>query len=259
MKIIIVDDNVSMRKVLAALFQSQGHQVVASLEDGSQLAKSVKEFDPDLVCLDQNMPGKSGLELLKELSGELSHLDVVMITGSDDPKLVGQSADAGAVGFLHKPFSQEQIINELKHVEESRKVMQKGADPEAEGDAPAMQRYTAIVVDDNGSMRMLLKGILEGMGVKVLESLANGRSAIDAAKQHQPNIVCLDVDMPIMSGLEALPQIMEQSPQTKVVMITGNATRDIVDAAVQGGAKAYVIKPLRPAHVEGCIRKLLTM
>jgi DNA-binding NarL/FixJ family response regulator len=63
--------------------------------------------------------------------------------------------------------------------------------------------------------------------------------------------------MPGMSGLEALPQIRLASPKTKVVMITGNAGRAIVEAAVSGGAKGYFLKPIRPAKVEEFMKKLL--
>jgi DNA-binding NarL/FixJ family response regulator len=63
--------------------------------------------------------------------------------------------------------------------------------------------------------------------------------------------------MPGMTGLEALPQICAASPKTRVVMITGNAGRQIVEAAVAGGAKGYFLKPIRPAKVEEFIKKLL--
>ena len=63
--------------------------------------------------------------------------------------------------------------------------------------------------------------------------------------------------MPIMSGLEALPLIREVSPKTAVIMVTGNASRDFVQAAISGGARGYVIKPVRPAHLETIVRKLM--
>ena len=60
-----------------------------------------------------------------------------------------------------------------------------------------------------------------------------------------------------MTGIEALPQVRAASPQSKVVMVTGNASRPIVEAAVAGGAKGYFLKPIRPAKVEEFLGKLL--
>ncbi|MCX7177291.1 MAG: response regulator, partial [Proteobacteria bacterium] len=110
MKILIVDDNLSLRKVLAAFFESHHHEIVAMLEDGYELLACAQQHRPDLVCLDYNLPGRDGLELLTELHAAAPEIDVVIITGSDDPELMGKAAGAGAAGFLHKPFSQPQIL-----------------------------------------------------------------------------------------------------------------------------------------------------
>ena len=59
----------------------------------------------------------------------------------------------------------------------------------------------------------------------------------------------LDVNMPEMGGLEALPLIRAASPHTAVVMVTGNADKTVVAVAASHGASGYIIKPLRPAHV----------
>ena len=259
MKILIVDDNLSIRKVLSALFEAQGHQVVDALEDGSKLLECVKQHSPDLVCLDYHLPGQNGLELLATMHTSAPAIAVVLITGSNDPDLVGRAANAGASGFLHKPFSQPQILEELKHIEEGRRIVANTSEqrPVLDLREPQPTRGTVVLVDDMSSMRMLLKGILENIGFTVVQSVGNGEAAVKAAKDHHPALMCLDVDMPVMSGLEALPLIREASPQTKVVMVTGNTGKAFVDAAVAGGAKGYIMKPIRPAHVEALMKKLM--
>ncbi|MFA6310948.1 MAG: response regulator [Sterolibacterium sp.] len=259
MKIIVVDDNLSMRKVLSALFESQGHSVVASLEDGTKLTECVKQHAPELVCLDYNLPGRNGLELLAELHASSPDIDVIMLTGSNDPDLVGRAADAGASGFLHKPFSQPQILEELKQVEENRRVIARAASAGPAPDilASRQPKRTALIVDDSGSIRLLLKGILQDIGLDVVQTVGDGPESIEAAKKHLPDVVTLDVDMPRMSGLEALPLILQASPWSKVVMVTGNPNKSFAEAAIAGGAKGYILKPLRPAYVEAFMKKLL--
>ncbi|MCX7175193.1 MAG: response regulator [Proteobacteria bacterium] len=257
MKIVIVDDNLSMRKVLSALFESHGHQVVAALEDGSKLSECVKQHQPDLVCLDYNLPGRNGLELLAELHSSSPDIDVIMLTGSNDPDLVGRAANAGASGFLHKPFSQPQILEELKHVGENRRMIARTAGGESAPQVPGHSKRTAVIVDDSGSIRLLLKGILQEIGLNVLQTVGDGLEGVEAVKKHLPDIVTLDVDMPRMSGLDALPLIMQASPLSKVVMVTGNPNKAFAETALAGGAKGYILKPLRPAYVEAFMKKLL--
>ncbi len=275
MKIVIVDDNESLRKLLRALCEGEGHTVIAEYADGRGLLDGVKENHPDVVCLDYELPGENGLELLVQMDAATNHVDVVMITGSDDPELKGHAADLGATGFIHKPFEQSQVIDELKAIAQTRAIAARAATAPVTNEqlppatpasspepAPAARPAgvtpgSAVIIDDSGSIRLLLKGILEEIGIRVVGFAANGKEGIEVVEKTRPALVCLDVDMPIMTGLEALPQIRAASPQTKVVMITGNAGRPIVEASVAGGAKGYFLKPIRPVKVEEFMRKLL--
>jgi DNA-binding NarL/FixJ family response regulator len=285
MKIVIVDDTESIRKVLRAICEGEGHEVVAEFGDGMVLLDYVVNHRPDVVCLDFDLPGANGLELLVQLDVTANNVDVVMITGSDDPELQGHAADLGATGFIHKPFEQERVVEELKAIRQTRAIAARAAESEAVAPpappapveaaaAPAIADpatriepppaaavdvvpRTAVVVDDSGSIRLLLKGILDEIGIKVTGTASNARDGVEAVRRARPALVCLDIDMPGMSGLEALPQIRLASPKTKVVMITGNAGRAIVEAAVSGGAKGYFLKPIRPAKVEEFMKKLL--
>jgi len=286
MKIIIVDDNESLRKVLRALCEAEGHTVIAEYADGRGLLDAVRENPPDVVCLDYELPGENGLELLVQMDVAANHVDVVMITGSENPELKGHAADLGATGFIQKPFEQSQVIDELKAIAQTRAITARAATTPASAEpeppappapptavatpvptrptpAPASAKPagvrpgTAVIIDDSGSIRLLLKGILEEIGIKVVGFATNGKEGIDVVEKTRPALVCLDVDMPIMTGLEALPQIRAACPQTKVVMITGNASRPIVEASVAGGAKGYFLKPIRPVKVEEFMRKLL--
>lgn len=267
MKILIVDDDKAMRAVLRSVCEGEGHQVLAEFGDGAGLLDFVAATPPDLVCLDYNLPGANGLEVLVDINSAADHVDVIMITGSDDPELKGHAADLGAHGFIHKPFAQSQIVAELRDVQATRRIAARttAAEPVAMATLaaaperpPGVVPRSAVIIDDSGSIRLLLKGILEEAGIRVIGVACNGRDGIEAVRKLRPALVCLDVDMPLMTGIEALPQVRAASPQSKVVMITGNASRAIVEAAVAGGAKGYFLKPIRPAKVEEFIGKLMS-
>ena len=261
MRIMIVDDNASMRKVLAALFASAGHEVVGVFGDGNGVEELIRETAPEVVCLDYHLPGRDGLTILRAIQAVAPTVDVVFMTASSDAAVEGLAADAGAAGFIRKPFGQEKIIAELQAVEQTRRIASQvdavGARWPPEAANRKARRGTAVIADDTGSVRLVLKGLLEECGLRVVQSVTNGNEAIQAAVTHQPRLLCLDINMPLMGGLEALPKIVEASPNTAVVMVTGCADKMLVAQAAGLGAVGYIIKPLRPAYVENFINKLL--
>lgn len=258
MKILIVDDNLSMRKALSALLEGNGHQVIATLESGVGLLDAVRQQAPDLVCLDYHLPGQNGLELLVELQAAAPAVDVVIMTAATEPELVGRAANAGAAGFLRKPFSQTQILDEIRQIDNGRQLAARPDEAALDlrlDASPAAQR-TAVIVDDSSSVRLLMKSILKDSGFTVLQTAASGEEGIAAAARHSPALICLDVEMPGLSGLDALPRIREASPASKVVMVTGNPDKSFVDAAIRAGAKGYILKPVRPSYIEAFLHKL---
>ena len=260
MQVLIVDDNASMRTLLTALHGGQGYEVVGALEDGNAFMDAVRRHRPRIVCLDYQLPGRNGLDILKDINAEFPDIDVLFITASEDSTIEQRAADAGAAGFLRKPFGQKQVLDELRQVTETRSQADRAenAAPTASGKRipPKAGKRDAIIVDDNSSIRLLLKGVLSELGLNIVAQAANGEEAIRAAKTHQPNVLFLDVNMPILSGLEALPRIREVSPETAVVMVTGDTSRELVQQAAGLGARGYIVKPVRPAYVEAFLKKL---
>lgn len=264
MKILIADDNVGLCKVLTALCVSAGHEVVGTLVEGNGVEEAVLRLQPDMLCLDYNLPGRDGLSILAAVHAQTPGVDVIFMTASEEAGIEQKAADAGASGFIRKPFSQSQIIDELRGVTEARRLAAKTDDSSAAAPSDDAQAgslrcvpRTAVIADDSASVRMVLKGLLEESGLRVVQTVGNGAEAINAVKSKRPAVLCLDVNMPVMAGLEALPQIREVSPETAVVMVTGCADRAFVAEAASLGAKGYILKPLRPAYVLAFMKKLL--
>lgn len=264
MRVLIVDDNASMRNLLTALLGSQGYEVVGALEDGNGVIEAVQRLRPEIVCLDYQLPGRDGLEILAEINETQPEIDVVFMTASTDSDIDARAADAGAAGFLRKPFGQQQVLDELGQVRQTREKASQGAaatlasDLADEAQRPSGGRPTAVIADDNSSIRLLMRGLLGELGIQVVAQATNGEEAIRTAAKLQPQLLFLDVNMPIMSGLDALPRIREASPQTTVVMVTGEASREMFARAMGLGARGYIVKPVRPAYVENFIKKLLS-
>ena len=114
-----------------------------------------------------------------------------------------------------------------------------------------------LVVDDSRMSRVMLCSILQKAGLEVAAEAANGEDAVEAYKQHKPDIVTLDITMPKMDGLEALGHILKFDPAAKVVMITAAGQQDKLIKALKTGAKRFINKPFNEDEIISNIKELL--
>ncbi|MBU3128156.1 response regulator [Clostridium tagluense] len=100
-----------------------------------------------------------------------------------------------------------------------------------------------LITDDAMFMRLALKTMLERNGFEIVGEAENGEIAIEKYKLLKPDIVTLDITMPVMDGLEALKQIKAFDKSAKVMMISAMGQETIVRDSVIAGALGFVIKP----------------
>jgi len=111
-----------------------------------------------------------------------------------------------------------------------------------------------MVVDDDTLMREVLKALLRDEKFEVVGEARDGQSALALLERSRPDIVCLDVNMPGMSGIDVLKSIRSSYPEIRVVMITGDSTMGTVREAVGFGAMGYIIKPFKAGRVSASLR-----
>ena len=106
-----------------------------------------------------------------------------------------------------------------------------------------MERTRVMIVDDHSVLRVGLKQVLERTGeFEVVGQAADGEEAVRVAAEVLPDVVVMDVMMPGKDGVEACREIMERSPQTRVVMLTASTEEDAVVEALAAGATGYLQK-----------------
>ena len=100
-----------------------------------------------------------------------------------------------------------------------------------------------MIVDDFREWRLRLRSFLERVpGFRVVAEAANGLEAVEKAAQSLPDIVLLDIGMPLMNGIQAAPRIRTASPRSGIVFLTQEHDSDIRFAALATGAVAYLLK-----------------
>jgi DNA-binding NarL/FixJ family response regulator len=122
--VMLVDDQNLVRKGVRSLLElSEEIEVIAEAADGAEAIKSIPEVKPDVVLLDMRMPGKSGLDVLRELSEADSLPPTIILTTFDDDELLLAGIQAGAKGFLLKDVALAELVNAVKTVAEGGSVV----------------------------------------------------------------------------------------------------------------------------------------
>ncbi len=112
-RVLITDDAAFMREMLREILTEGGYEVVAEAADGNETLDCFREHRPDVVTLDIVMPGKSGLEVLRELIARDSGACVVMCSALGQEALVMEALEAGAKEYIIKPFKPDQVLGAL--------------------------------------------------------------------------------------------------------------------------------------------------
>jgi len=107
--VLVADDISMMGELLRTILRRAGCEVVASATNGDDAVRAFHRHRPDLVFMDINMPGKSGLEALQEIMGNDADAFVVLVSVESSVSFVQEAMDLGAKGFLVKPVSARKV------------------------------------------------------------------------------------------------------------------------------------------------------
>lgn len=114
-----------------------------------------------------------------------------------------------------------------------------------------------LIVDDSRTSRKILRGVLEGDGHVVVDEAKNGQEGYDMYVKYKPDLVTMDITMPVMTGVEALKKIKEEFPEAKVIMVSAAGQKHNMLEAVQNGASEFIAKPFDANEIVKVIKSVL--
>jgi two-component system chemotaxis response regulator CheY len=115
-KIMLVDDTKFMRMMLANILKPKGYEIIAEAGDGLEAVDKYKQCKPDLVTMDIVMPHMDGIEAVKNIVASDSGAKVIMVTAVGQDSKVKEAIEAGARGYIVKPFQAPQVIEEVEKI-----------------------------------------------------------------------------------------------------------------------------------------------
>ena len=116
------------------------------------------------------------------------------------------------------------------------------------------RKVRVLLADDESHVRLFIRTVLASMGCEIVGEAADGRQALEMFDQTSPDLVLLDINMPVMDGITALKELRRKSGKVAIVMLTSLASEEIVDQVLEAGANYHLRKDLPLSELKQEIR-----
>jgi CheY-like chemotaxis protein len=256
--VLVADDEPEVREMVGEYLAARGCQVLQA-QNGLEALLHVKRSRPQAIVLDVMMPRLGGLDALIRIHRFDPSMTVVVVTAHADDALKARALALGAVAVLAKPFELADLGRALGvDAGTSATAALPRPDARATAPAPARTRGTVLIVDDDDSVRELLVELLSAQGYST-HVAENGTAGVRAITELAIDVVLLDIDMPGISGVNALVAIRAVAPHVAVIMVSGIADVAVARQALASGAFDYVTKPIDVRHLRDAVEAAIEM
>ncbi|EFL50496.1 response regulator receiver modulated metal dependent phosphohydrolase [Solidesulfovibrio fructosivorans JJ]] len=243
--ILFVDAGKTLLHVVRAALTPAGFRVVAA-HNAEQALAFCRKHDFELVLTSVLLPGLSGLDLCRRIKEDNPgrYLPVIILSSSDSSLDMDTAFNCGADDYLLKAFTPEMLAAKVsEHL-----------------DLVERKRHNKILVaDDNKLIRELLRHSFIKGGHCVLTA-ENGKSALELAKEHLPDVVVTDIEMPEMDGYTLCEKLRDEPDlrNTLVVMMSGRDRQSDILRGERLGISRYFVKPFDVEKMQLVVEQLLT-
>jgi len=271
-RILIVDDNPTNRRILSAVYREAGADVVgvASAVEGLRALEATSDRPFDLIITDVQMPEMDGITFIEKVrEGSQSQLPILVLSSTNLSEDARRARDLGVVGYHLKPLPRADLLAVAAGALGARKrvprrvtdpaskanaagtlaseALPKASAPGKDGSPPADGAARVLLVEDNPVNRQVALAVLQKSGYEVI-SAENGQEAVDLALS-EPDIgaVLMDVQMPVMDGIEAT-RVLREDPRTRslpIIALTAHALPEERERCLNAGMNDFLPKPFQ--------------
>ncbi len=239
MRALVVDDSKPSRSIVARTLRELRFDCAEAANGVEALEALAAAGRPDLVTVNWHMPVMDGLELVRRLRRDPAHRDLplLMISTEHDRGRIAEAMAAGVNDYLAKPFTAASL---------ARKLVDLGLCDAETLVGNAKRPIRVLLCDDSHTIRSILSATLAtDPDLQVAGTAVNGQVCLDLVAAEVPDLVLLDVEMPVMDGITTLREIRRRHPKLPVLMfssLTERGAKATVEALL-AGANDYVAKP----------------
>jgi CheY-like chemotaxis protein len=257
--VLIVDDNATSRQVLEEFFGNIGMRpfgAASAREAMDELQKSQSSGDPiSIAVVDAGMPDVDGFSLAANIRND-ERLDcaiIMMMTGRYllDESL--RSAESGIAAYLTKPLKESELRDAILRALGEPSARAAHAAPVHATSAGPHRPLRILLAEDSLINQKLAAGQLTKAGHQVVV-VNNGIDAVAAVATEEYDVVLMDIQMPVMDGLQAAAAIRQREVQTgrrtPIIAMTAHVTQDDRDKCLAAGMDGYIGKPVRSADLQ---------
>lgn len=283
--VLLVDDNPTFLGIANRFLEDQTParvRVLGTAATGEEGVALAQQLRPQVLVLDLNLPGQSGLEVLGVLQRDCPETKVVVLTMFEGDSYRTVALAAGAHGFVTKAALNTELIPAIlsaaaqppealpaaARADSAADLVSPPPAPVAPASAPASQpsqpslpMKIILVTDDSGTMRRMVMASLATLPGVQFDQAGSGLEAIERLALAPSDLMVLDLNMPDMHGLEVL-RFLRAHPiyqRIPVVVLTTKSDATSRADALAAGASAYLTKPFQPAALAACVRQLLPL
>ncbi len=243
-KVLVVETSPTVSRILENMLKKYGYTVF-KVATGEEAKAIIPEVRPDIVMTGGILDDMTGLGLCYNVIADprLSGLDFVLLSSNDSKEYIEQAFEIGVTHFLKIPLTEDELINVVYQVERERAEKR----PE-----------TILTIDDNKGPRMVIYKELTRAGFNVFLA-ENGRDGVMQAKKIKPDIITMDLEMPIMDGFEAC-RALRESPDTAdipVIIISSHDNAKTREMGFEVGAMEFFVKPFKVGRLAEYVNMLL--
>jgi two-component system, sensor histidine kinase and response regulator len=267
MPVLVVDDNLTNLHILGGLLSGWGMRPTLAA-DGTQaleiLTRALQADQPfSLVLTDANMPAMNGFQLAEEIrqNPALSSATIMMLTSAGQRGDAARCRQLGLAGYLTKPLGQAELLDAILRATVSTPAGKTRALVTRPSKQEGVRHLHILLAEDNSVNQKLASRLLEKQGHNVV-TVANGREALEQIEKRTFDLVLMDVQMPVMSGLEATAAIRSRERSTKahlpIIAMTAHAIQGDRDRCLAVGMDDYVSKPIDVKQLFSVVQNVLT-
>ena len=268
LRVLVVDDNEASQEIMAEMLR-YFHVDVSTTANGPLALTALQTATGrpfDLVFIDWRMPGMNGDEVTRHIHADpkITHQPkVVMVTAYGREDVIKLAEQAHVDGFLVKPVSPSTLLDTLLSVIGRGRILGTSSPENARTTGNAqLEGARLLLVEDNEINREFAAELLRSEGIEVIEAV-NGQEAVDKVQQHDLDAVLMDLQMPVMDGLEAARQIRALGNTTTsahfltlpIIAMTALAMVQDAKRSMDAGMNDHVSKPVDPARLMAILAK----